>query len=118
MVKGAERVDILAPGTSINPYTELASADWTLTPTVVAAGVTANVQPATSTEAQVTAGTLITRWVCHLPGDLVGVTAACRIRWRGDMYTIEGDVEQWRSGRRTRRLAVTLKRVREQVASP
>lgn len=117
-----DRVDVLWPTTAADSYTEADRADWSQGPARTVTGVRAAVQPVSSTEEAVTAETIVSRYECWLPTahttgsdetvDLAAdLTSACRVRWDGDVYFIDGDVEPWKSGRRVRRLHCFLKRV-------
>jgi hypothetical protein len=118
----ADRVDVLWPATVEDSYTQTPRADWTKDPQRVVDTVRATVQPVSSDEDAVTAETVVSAWHCWLPphhrtyeGAVVDLaaemTTACRVRWDGDVYLIDGDVERWKSGRRVRRLYCRLKRV-------
>jgi hypothetical protein len=108
-----DRVDILHPVTRTDSYTEATVPDWTQDPTETT-GVRATVQPVVSTEAQVTATTVVSSWDCWMPAD-TEVDTTDRVRWDDGtgpaVYTIDGEVERWKSGRRVRRIHFTLKRV-------
>lgn len=102
-------VDLLQPATKVDEYDQTTTADWTVPPTVHA-GVPAAVEPLTSTEAVLTAETIVSRLRVYLPGDTV-VEASWRIRWRGDDYLIDGDVEPWGNLRGVSYLHCLIKKV-------
>jgi hypothetical protein len=110
-VRLRDRVDVLWPATKVDTYTEEDRADWTKDPVRTDSGVRATVQPVSSTKEAVTAETIVSRWDCWLSGSSE-VASSCRIRWDGDVYLIDGEVEAWKSGHRTRMLHCLLKRVR------
>lgn len=105
-----DRVDVLWPATKTNPRTEETVPDWDAEPETVYERCPANVQPVSSSEQAVNATTVVARWDCWLtPGTPIDTT--CRVRWDGAVYTVDGDVERWKTGRRVRRIHVLLKKV-------
>lgn len=92
-MKPRTTVDLLEPRTEVDEYTQEPSVDWDTAP-IVHVGVPAAVEPLTSTEDVLTAATLVGRSRCYLPAG-TRVEAWWRVRWLGDDYLIEGDVEKW-----------------------
>ena len=107
-----DRVDILWPVIFTDRHGGGAQqADWSQPPSRVLRSLRAQVQPMTSADTRVVDDAkVITTWSCWLPGD-TSVDRSCRVRWDGSLYAIEGEVERWKSGRRVRRIALTLQRI-------
>jgi hypothetical protein len=118
--------DLLEPDVTVDSYTEAESPDWSKPPLLTLAGVPFQASPVSSTEQTVTAETIISRWKAYLPpaikdpADETGetwlqletvLTSAWRIRWDGEIYLIDGDVERHKHRRCTRYLSVLLKKV-------
>lgn len=102
-------VALLEPATSVDEYDGSTSINWALPPTIHD-GVLAAVEPISSTEAVLTAETIVSRFRLYLPGDTV-IDARWRVRWQGEDYLIDGDVESWVNGRGTQYLHCLLKKV-------
>lgn len=117
---------LLEPDTSADSYTEEAAPDWDKDP-VRELDVPFKGEPVSSSEELLTAQTIIARWKGYLPAlipdptDASGatllaladvVTSTWRVRWHGDVYTIDGDVEVHRKDDTVRYLSVILKRVK------
>lgn len=99
---------LLEPATKTDPLTEENVPDWDVLPTEHP-DTPAAVDPLSSTEAVLTAGTVISRWVCYLPEDTV-VESFWQVRWNGADYEIDGEVAL-QEGSREGYLTATLKRV-------
>lgn len=102
-------VALLEPATSVDEYTGAATIDWDLAPTIHAE-VLAAVEPVSSTEAALTASTIVSRMRLYLPGDTV-IDPRWRVRWEGVDYEIDGDVEPWVNGRGPQYLHCLIKKV-------
>lgn len=110
-VRLADHAVLLEPATTLNELTETARADWTK-PAKSSLPTAFKAEPVDSSEAVVTAGTVISRWQAWLPGDWDGrVTPAWRIRWDGLDYEIDGEIGRWKKGTSVRYLTCILKRV-------
>lgn len=118
--------DLLEPDVTVDTYTEAGRPDWDKDPVRTLAGVPFQASPVSSSEQQLTATTIISRWKAYLPPaikdpddptgatwlQLQGVlTSTWRIRWDGDVYEIDGDVERHKHRRCTRYLSMFLKKV-------
>lgn len=101
-------VVLLEPVLAVDSYTKEQTADWSQAPTEHP-NIPASVDPISSSEALLTAGTVITRWVCYLPEGTT-VAPTWRVRWRGDDYDVDGGVEL-HEGVREGYLSIVLKRV-------
>ena len=108
-VRPRTTVALLEPATTADEYDQSVTIDWTLPPTVHD-GVLAAVEPVGSTEAVLTASTIVSRLRLYLPGDTT-VDSTWRVRWQGDDYLIDGDVEPWVNARGTQYLHCLLKKV-------
>lgn len=119
-------VDLLEPDVTVDSYTEAETPDWTKPPKRTLAGVPFQGSPVSSSEQQLTATTITSRWRAFLPpavkdpDDPTGatwlqledvVTSAWRISWDGEVYEIDGDVERHKHRQCTRYLSMFLKKV-------
>lgn len=103
-----DEVTLLEPKTVTDRYTEEERVDWTQSPTEhPSEGV---VQVVSSTEAVLTAGTVVQKARCWLPPE-VGITTVWRIRWDGDTFEVDGEVERKKVGDQIDHLHMWLKRV-------
>lgn len=107
-MKPRTTVDLLEPGTKVDPYSETTIADWSVAPTVHA-GIPAAVEPQATSENSGADTAIVSRWTCYLPPDTT-IAETWRVRWLGRDHFIEGDIADWR-GARTSYLQATLKRV-------
>jgi hypothetical protein len=89
-VRGRTTVDLLEPQTSADEYSQQPVADWTKIWTVYA-GISAAVESIDTTEATVVADTIISQYRLIVPPG-TNLTSDWRVVWRGDTYTILGDV--------------------------
>lgn len=118
--------DLLEPDVTADAYTEAPAPDWKKPPKRTLTGVPFKCDPVSSSEQQLTATTVITRRIGFLPpaikdpDDPSGATwlqledtidSSWRIRWDGDVYTIDGEVERRKHRQCTRYLSVLLKKV-------
>ena len=102
---------ILEPATKADSYTGLPVSDWDALP-ASATPERFKGEPLSSTEAVLTAETVVSRWRGYLPPMWDGIlTPAFRVRWDEKDYEIEGDIERFKTRRCVRYLAVILKRV-------
>lgn len=90
-------VTLLEPATTTDPYTGEARPNWTATPTEHP-DTPAAIEPLSSTEATLTAETVISRWVLYLPAETT-IEPSWRVRWRGDDFDVDGEIQVW-EGRR------------------
>lgn len=119
-----DQVTLLEPATVTDRYTEEERVDWTQPPTEhLHEG---EVQVVSSTEAVLTAGTVVQKARCWLPPEaagyygfgLYGVGAYAgsfstkwRVRWDGDVFEVDGEVERKKVGGQVDHLHMWLKRV-------
>ncbi|MGI8682069.1 MAG: hypothetical protein ACR2JO_08060 [Mycobacteriales bacterium] len=98
----------------IDPYTEAETPDWTKPPRSELA-TPIKVQPYSlrfSTEAVLTAGTVVSRWEAWLPPSFDGtIDSSWRVRWDGDDYDIDGEIGRWKTRGVVRYLTCTIKLV-------
>lgn len=106
-------VSLLEPGTAEDQYGNV-GVDWNK-PITVWPGKPGAVDPLSSDEAVLTAETVVSRWRCYLTApdaQTLRMTPAWRVRWNGEDYDTDGDVQlvQSRYAHRSY-LTVLLKRV-------
>lgn len=111
-VRLRDRAVHLVPATRTDPRTGEVTADWSKPP-ASSTSIPFQHQSLTTDEQLLTAETIVTRGRGYLPPWLDGVvTPEHRIRWDGDDYEIDGDVERHKTRTRVRYLTVTLRIVR------
>lgn len=108
-MRSRDLVVLLEPAVTSDEYGQPAY-DWEAANSRVCA---ATVQSTGSTEATVTDSTVTTRATAWLPSTGFGalVEPHWRVVWRGQAYEIDGDILDWRQGRRDRHRVCNLKRV-------
>lgn len=102
---------LLEPDITADRLTEEEAPDWDKDP-LSATPTAFQCQPVSSTEEALTAETIVSRFRGTLRPMWDGIlTSDWRIRWDGEDYTIEGEVERHKKGRRVRFLTVTLSKI-------
>lgn len=105
---------VLEPATKDDTYTGGPVTDWDQPP-VSATPTLFYGHPVSTSEAVLTSGTVISYVQGFLGPEWDGlVTPAWRIRWDGDDYEIDGEVERHKTRSSVRFLTVLLKRVSEE----
>lgn len=87
-----DEVVVLEPTVDVDPYDKQTRVDFN-NPTS-ATPWPADMQPATSTELTDNRQTVISRWYLMLTSQAV-IEPAWRVRWRGDDFDVDGDIEVW-----------------------
>lgn len=109
-----DEVTLLEPPVITDPYTEDDLIDWNRpndwTRPPVEHPSEGDVQVTSSTEAVLTAGTVVQKARCWLPPE-APLTTAWRIRWDGDTFEVDGEIERKKVGREIDHLHCWLKRV-------
>lgn len=102
-----DTVTILEPVIATDQYGQ-SSPDWTQAATETDAE--AELQPISSTEAVLTAGTVISRWSLWLD-PAATLEPSWRVRYDGETYEVDGRVEKWKVNREIDHLHCLLKLV-------
>lgn len=89
---GPHAVDVINPGTKTADYGNGTQDDWDNATEVPVTGC--SVQPVTAPEYTVDRINIATRWAAWLPAG-TPVSGRSRVRWRGDIYDVDGDPQVW-----------------------